>query len=72
MGVFDIEDVGKKSKLIVKNPRSCTTCRECKRQEQFADRVVLEKVKDHFEFTVETVGVYKPETIVLQAFDVLK
>lgn len=73
MGVFDIEDLGKKnSKVTVANPRNCTTCRECKRHEEFADRVVLEKFKDHFEFTVETVGVYKPETIVLKAFEVLK
>jgi len=73
MGVFDIEDMGKKgSKAIVKNPRSCTTCRECKRQEQFSSRVNLEKFKSKFEFTVETVGVIKPEDIVKASFGVLK
>jgi DNA-directed RNA polymerase I and III subunit RPAC1 len=73
MGVFDIEDLGKnKQRARVADPRKCSTCRECKRQEKFADRVYLEKVKDKFEFTVESVGIYKPEDIVMEAISVLK
>lgn len=61
MNVFDIEDSGK---LFVKNARACTTCRECIREEKFTDKVTVAKVKNHFEFTVESVGMMKPEEIV--------
>lgn len=63
MNVFDIED----SLLVVKNARACTTCRECIRDEKYTDKVKLAKVEDHFEFTVESVGQYKPEDIVTEA-----
>ena len=52
----------------VKNPRNCTTCRECIRHDKFAERVNLGKKKDVFEFHVESLGMYKPQDIVLQAF----
>lgn len=69
MGVFDIEDLGK---AVVKNSEKCTTCRECIRPEKFANRVSLGKHKDIFEFTIESVGIYKPEEIVLEAIAKLK
>ena len=50
MGVFDIEDVGKLTKLKVKNSRKCTTCRECLR---CTNKISLEKFKDHFECTLQ-------------------
>jgi DNA-directed RNA polymerase I and III subunit RPAC1 len=56
MGVFDIEDL----ELMVKNPRKCTTCRECLRHSQFEGMVDLGKKKDVFEFHVESLGIYKP------------
>ena len=64
MGVFDIEDIGGKSnsvKAVVKNSLACTTCRECIRDDYFNERVELAKIKDRFEFHVESVGVYSPE-----------
>merc|ERR1712228_324338 len=64
MGVFDIEDIGKQA--IVKNSEACTTCRECVRHAKFADKVDLGKLKDSFEFHVESVGIYKPEEIVVE------
>jgi len=48
-GVFDVEEVWGEKKAIVKNPRNCTTCRECIRAPQFKEVIMLEKVKDHFE-----------------------
>jgi DNA-directed RNA polymerase I and III subunit RPAC1 len=68
MNVFDIEDTGK---LYVKNPRACTTCRECIRDEKFSDKVKLAKIKNHFEFTVESVGQYKPEDIVKESINTI-
>ena len=64
MGVFDIEDIGKERKAIVKNSRNCTTCRECLRHGELSDKIDLGKLKDVFEFTVESLGMYKPEEIV--------
>jgi len=73
MGVFDIEDLGKKGKkAVVKEPRKCTTCRECVRSEKFKDKIEVAKVKDKFEFHVESVGMYKPQEIVTEAFKILK
>lgn len=52
MNVFDIED----GHLFVKNARNCTSCRECIREDKFESKIKLQKVKNHFEFTVESVG----------------
>ena len=73
MGVFDIEDMGQsKIQAKVVNQDRCTTCRECLRHEKFADKIDVGKQKDVFEFHVESVGIYKPEQIVLQALKKLK
>lgn len=69
MNVFDIEDSGN---LFVKNPRACTTCRECIRHEKYTDKVHLAKMKNQFEFTVESVGMMKPEDIVFEGIKILK
>lgn len=52
MGVFDVEKNDMNKKAIVKNPRNCTTCRECIRHAPFKDIVDLGKIKDHFECIV--------------------
>jgi len=63
MGVFDIEDM----EAVVKNPRKCTTCRECLRHEELEAKVDLGKKKDIFEFHVESLGIYSPGEIVLRS-----
>jgi len=74
MGVFDIEDLGKKGKkaVIKDGGIACTTCRECIRDERFAKRVDLGKHKEEFEFHVETVGIYTPDDLVIEALAKLK
>jgi DNA-directed RNA polymerase I and III subunit RPAC1 len=73
MGVFDIEDMGKgKVRSTVADAEKCTSCRECIRHEQFADRIDVGKMKDVFEFHVESVGIYNPEQIVVEALKKLK
>jgi len=73
MGVFDIEDLGKNNKnAVVGDARKCTTCRECMRNEKFADIVDIGKIKDAFEFHVESVGIYPPERLVFEALKILK
>lgn len=67
MHVFDIED----SKVVVKSPRNCTSCRECIRNPTLAQYVSLGKEANHYEFTVESVGVRPAWKIVQEAFQVL-
>lgn len=54
------------------NVRNCTTCRECIRPEKFRDRVDLGKIKDRFEFHVESVGILPPQILVIEALKKLK
>jgi DNA-directed RNA polymerase I and III subunit RPAC1 len=68
-GVFVIN---KKGNAEVGNIRDCTSCRECIRQEKFKNLIELGKVADHYEFHIESVGMYKPESIFFRAIDVLK
>jgi DNA-directed RNA polymerase I and III subunit RPAC1 len=72
MGVFDIEDIGNSRKAIVGDSDKCTMCRECLRDETLADKINLGKILDAFEFTVETVGVKSPESLVIEALSILK
>lgn len=71
--VFDIEDMGKgQVKAVVARPRDCTMCRECIRNEGWADKVKLARRNDHFLFSVESTGVMPPEAIVRDGIRVLK
>lgn len=54
------------------NVRNCTTCRECIRPDKFKDKIELAKLKDRFEFHVESIGIYKPEELVTEAIKKLK
>ena len=78
-GVFDIEDVGRDSIAVVKNPRNCTTCRECIRPIELKDVIELSKINDHYECKkfvnlvhIESVGIYEPEVIFQRALLILK
>ncbi len=73
VGVFDIEDLaGGRKRAFVADARRCTTCRECIRPAKFTDVVDLGKIKDRFEFHVESVGMYKPADLVIEALKKLK
>ena len=64
--------VNKKGNAEVGNVRECTSCRECIRQEKFKEYIELGKIADHYEFHIESVGMYSPESIFFRAIDVLK
>lgn len=68
MKVFDV----KNDKLIVKSIRNCTTCRGCTRNQKHQELINLGKESGHYEFHVESVGIYKVETIFTKALKVLK
>jgi len=47
-------------------------CRECIRGEEWEERIRLQRVRNHFIFSVESVGQYKARDIVVEALKVLK
>ncbi|PRP86819.1 hypothetical protein PROFUN_05036 [Planoprotostelium fungivorum] len=71
MSVFDIEDVGSKKKANVADPRRCTMCRECIRHPEFEDKIELNRVKDHFIFSVEATGMIPAREIFAEAIRIL-
>jgi DNA-directed RNA polymerases I and III subunit RPAC1 len=71
MGVFDIEDMGGVATAVVKNPRKCTMCRNCIREPVWDDRLQLGRKNDHFIFSIESVGMIKPEELLPEALNVL-
>mmetsp|Transcript_17733 Transcript_17733/g.26562 ORF Transcript_17733/g.26562 Transcript_17733/m.26562 type:complete len:348 (+) Transcript_17733:3-1046(+) len=72
MKVFDIEDIGSEKVARVRYPRNCSMCRECIRHEGWEDRIQLQRVRDHFIFSVESTGAYKAKDIVIEALRILK
>jgi DNA-directed RNA polymerase I and III subunit RPAC1 len=70
MGVFDIEDLGSTVKVV--NERNCSLCLECVRREGWENAVRLERVADHYIFSVESTGVMSPAMIVVRALEVLQ
>lgn len=71
LNVFDIEDLGKVQKVVAARPRDCTMCRECIRHPQFEPHVKLSAVKNHYIFNIETVGILKPEEVVVEAVKII-
>ena len=59
-------------RAFVKEVRNCTTCRECIRPDKFKDKIDLGKIKDRFEFHVESVGILPPQVLVIEALKKLK
>lgn len=72
--VFDIEDLsGGHKKAVVANPRNCSTCREC--IDNFpgeASGLVLGKAKNHYLFSIESVGHVPAPLLFERALEKLK
>ncbi|KAG0140087.1 hypothetical protein CROQUDRAFT_111316 [Cronartium quercuum f. sp. fusiforme G11] len=60
-----------KKECKVKNPRKDTVSREVLRHPEFEGKVSLGRVRDHFIFSVESTGIYRPEEIPVEACLVL-
>lgn len=67
MNVFDIED----DTAIIANPRQCSMCRECIRDESWENKIKLYTKKNHFVFTIESTGILKPVQIFKQSLKIL-
>ncbi|KAL8559634.1 hypothetical protein ACOMHN_008345 [Nucella lapillus] len=57
---------------VVVDARKDTISREVFRQNDLKEAVKLERIRDHFIFSVETVGALRPEELVVEAIQVLQ
>lgn len=71
LGIFDIEDLGGVPTAVVKDARNCNMCRECIREPGWDEKIKLGRVSDHFIFSIESVGMIKPEELLPEALNVL-
>jgi len=72
MKVFDIEDLDGMKNAVVANPRNCSMCRECIRDDEWKKKIKLTRVKNHFIFSIESVGILPPHIIFQEAIKVFK
>ncbi|CAH8348795.1 unnamed protein product [Eruca vesicaria subsp. sativa] len=73
MNVFDIEDMGNgRKRATVAQPRNCTLCKECIRDNDLADLVELRSVKNHFIFKIESTGSLPPDVLFTEAVKILE
>eukprot|EP00128_Syssomonas_multiformis_P006627 Colp12_sorted_trinity150504_noHs@34397 len=70
-GVIKVEGKGESRKAVVANARKETMSREVFRHPELADAVKLLRVRDHFIFTVESVGQLPAPVLVQEAIKVL-
>lgn len=59
-------------KAVVADPMKDTVSRECLRHEEFEGKVKLGRVRDHFIFSVESVGQWESEDLFLESVKVLR
>ena len=70
-GVAGIKTVDKVKTAVILNPRNDLVSREVLRHKEFEGKVELSRQRDHFIFSVESVGMIRPQDIVTQALDIL-
>jgi len=59
-------------KAVVVDPMKDTVSRECLRHEEFEGKIKLGRVRDHFIFSVESVGQWESDDLFLESVKVLK
>lgn len=60
------------TKAVVKNAMADMVSRECLRHDEFKDKVKLGRVRDHFIFSIESVGQWDSEDLFLESIRVLR
>lgn len=71
VGVAAVNVIKGVKTAVVVDPRKDTVSREVLRDPELASKVRLARIRDHFIFSVESVGQLKPEEIVIEALKVL-
>jgi DNA-directed RNA polymerase I and III subunit RPAC1 len=68
------ECAGKEGELkaVVNNPEADTVSRECLRHPEFADKVKLGRLRDHFIFRIESTGQWDSDELFLESVRLLK
>ncbi|KAJ9124135.1 hypothetical protein QFC22_000931 [Naganishia vaughanmartiniae] len=66
------ERTGENTKVVVANARLDTVSREVLRHEEFQDSVRLSRIRDHFIYSIESTGAYKPEELLPEAIKVMQ
>jgi DNA-directed RNA polymerases I and III subunit RPAC1 len=57
---------------VVKDPMRDTVSRECLRHEEFEGKVKLGRIRDHFIFSIESVGQWESDELFLESVSVLR
>ncbi|XP_059173363.1 DNA-directed RNA polymerases I and III subunit RPAC1-like [Physella acuta] len=71
-GVIELKETKDGRRVAkVKNPRLDTCSRNVFRHEDLKEHVVLQKVRDHFIFSVESTGILPPDVLVSEAIKIL-
>ncbi|GAB7354695.1 hypothetical protein MBLNU459_g5115t2 [Dothideomycetes sp. NU459] len=73
-GVIALEDdeASGQKKAVVKDTMKDTVSRECLRHDEFKDKVVLGRIRDHFIFSVESTGQLESDELFLESVRALK
>jgi DNA-directed RNA polymerase I and III subunit RPAC1 len=59
-------------KAVVDDPMKDTVSRECLRHDEFKDKVMLGRVREHFIFSVESVGQFDSDELFIDSVKLLK
>lgn len=71
-GVYGIKKNKKKEEADIEDIYACTMCRECIRPDKFNEKIELGKERKKYIFTIESVGVIRPERLFLDALQVIR
>ena len=79
-GVFEListnptttDPPGTRQKAIVKNPYACTMSRNYMKHDKLAKAIKITRITDHFIFSIESVGMYRPAVLLAEALRVLQ
>ena len=63
---------GTRQKAIVKNPYACTMSRNYMKHDKLAKAIKITRITDHFIFSIESVGMYRPAVLLAEALRVLQ
>ncbi|MCJ1310907.1 DNA-directed RNA polymerase core subunit rpc40 [Agyrium rufum] len=66
------EGMAGEKKAVVRNAFRDTVSRECLRHEEFAGKVKLGRVRDHFIFSIESTGQFESDALFLESVQLLK
>ena len=58
--------------IVVSNPRNYHLCQHCLHDPEWAEFIQVNRIKNHFIFTIESTGAMRPDVLFEEAIHVLK